>query len=120
MAFRDDLRTAIYYEGAALDDLTITWRRANKTLIDFSSGYTFTVLLADHRTPDALAFAAKNNQAHFTGAATDPNLSVHWVAADLPTLTPGRYQGLIQAVRDADSKARKMPFEIHIRRVPGP
>ena len=118
MQLREDLLTVVYFKGAALDDMECHWRHADRSVIDFTEAHEFTLWLADVTDPDTLVLT-KTDQGHFTGAATAPNLTVHWVPADLD-LDPGRFNGLIEAIRTSDSKPRYLPFNLWLRRKPGP
>jgi len=55
------------------------------TLIDFSSGYTFQVLLVNRDGTIALT-----KTSGITGAATAPNVTVAWASGEL-NITPGLY-----------------------------
>lgn len=99
-----------YIQGADLPDAAITWRDRNNSIIDFSSGHTFSLKIG---TPGQTALLTKSTG--FTGAATSPNLTVAWATSgELNTLTAGTYSGQIKATRNSDSKDRFLPFEIKI------
>lgn len=70
--------------GAELPDYTATWRDGNAAVIDFSTGYTFTLRLG---IPGREADFEKTSG--ITGASTAPNITVAWTAAELDDLTPG-------------------------------
>ena len=99
-----------YIQGADLPDAAITWLDRNGSVIDFSSGYTFSLKIG---TPGQTALLSKSSG--FTGAATSPNLTIAWATSgELNTIAAGVYSGQIKATRNSDSKDRFMPFEIKI------
>lgn len=103
--------TVTYIKGADLPDLTITWKDGNGNLIDFSSGWTFAALIGQNG--QSADFAKTTG---FTGAATDPNLTIAWaVTGELNSLDARKsYQVAITATRTADSKERKMTVSVFI------
>lgn len=101
------MSTIVYTLGADLPDLAITWRDSSDTLIDFSTGHTFTVKIG---RPGATAFVTKT--LGITGAATAPNVSISWSITDLASLAAGIYTIQIVARRIVDSKDRFYPAPI--------
>lgn len=99
-----------YIAGAELPDLSLTWWDSNDALIDFSTGYTFTVKVG------VLGSAALfTKTTGITGAATDPNVTIGWsTAAELTTLSAGTYAVQVIARRTADSKDRVFPTPISL------
>lgn len=93
-----------YRSGAELPDLAIEWRDRDGNLIDFSSGWTFTVKVG---TDLATAFTKTTG---ITGAATSPNVLVQWATSgELSTLAAGQYRIELTARRTSDSKDRAYP-----------
>lgn len=91
-----------YKQGAELPDLTFEWKDSTGALIDFSSGYTFSLKLGK---PGQTATLTKTTG--ITGAATSPNITVAWsTSAELNTLAGGVYTLELVATRVSDSKQR--------------
>jgi len=91
-----------YYQGAELGDLPFSWYDSDGTVIDFSSGYTFSVKVG---VPGAAASFTKTTG--ITGAATAPNVTIGWATTDeLNSLSAGDYVVQITATRTSDSKTR--------------
>lgn len=95
-------------QGAELPDLTITWRDQNDAIINFATGYTFTLKLGQ---PGQAATLTKTTG--ITGSANSPNITVTW-AGDLDMLPPALYTLQLTARRTADGKDRilTVPFKI--------
>lgn len=95
-----------YTVGAELPDITLTWYDSNNNLIDFSTGYTFTIKVG---IPGSTALFTKTTG--ITGAATDPNVTIAWATTlELATLTVGTlYTAQVIARRTSDSKDRFFP-----------
>jgi hypothetical protein len=68
----------------------IIWKDWSGTLIDFSTGFTFTVKL----TQDGVTALTKST--NIVGSATEPNIRISWDADELD-LTPGVYQMWVYA-----------------------
>lgn len=98
-----------YIAGAELPDLAITWRASNGDVIDFSSGWTFTVKVGK---PWGEAEIVKTNGV--TGAAAAPNVTVAWAAGELDGLDPGDYDLEVLARRMSDNKDRAMKATLRI------
>lgn len=101
-----------YMSGAELPDLPLEWRDGDGDLIDFSSGYTFTVYVA----PAESKAASFTKTTGITGAATSPNVVLAWptTGAELNGLTAGVYDVQVKARRTSDSKDRWFPNQITI------
>lgn len=100
-----------YNAAAELPDATFAWRDDDKNLIDFSSGFSFQLKLSlDGKTADLTKVDG------FTGAATDPNVTVSWDVDELSVLAPGPYSGQLRARRDSDSKDRYLTFSLRVDR----
>lgn len=98
-----------YVQGAALPDLAIRWTDAAGNVIDFSTGYSFTVRVGKQGKP-----AEVEKTDGVEGAATDPNLTISWDAGELDPLTPGIWTVEIIATRDSDSRPRVMTTPISV------
>lgn len=106
-----------YYTGDELGDAGLYWRDGNGALIDFTSGYTFSLRIYDHDGSTVLVTKSTG----ITGAAGSltvptPNVTVAWATtAELTSITtPGDYQLRLTATRVADSKTRTFPATIRI------
>lgn len=93
-----------------LGDAGLFWYDSNGALIDFSSGYTFSLKVYDDTST---AFFTKSSG--ITGAAGSltsdpptPNVTVAWAtSSELGTITsPGVYPLRLTATRGSDSKTR--------------
>ena len=100
-----------YPAGAELPDMTFTWTDSNGDLIDFSSGYTFTVKVG---IPGVAAVFTKTTG--ITGTGTDPNVTVEWATTgELALLdTATEYQGQVIAQRTSDFKDRVFAFRLFL------
>lgn len=79
----------------------VEWRDGLNALIDFSTGYTFTLrIVAEDGT------VALTKTANITGAATVPNVSVAWAVGEL-NITPGDYQLRLVATTGGRDRAFK-------------
>lgn len=76
----------IYYEGAELPDVEITWLDPDGNVINFASGYTFAV-----RIGIAGESAQVTKTSGINGAAAAPNITISWDAGELDALNPGEY-----------------------------
>lgn len=96
-----------YRKDQELPNVTLEWRDANGSLIDFSTGWTFTVKLALASAPSAVLVTKTTG---ITGAATSPNLLIDWSTTDWSTLTAAAtgttYVAHVYARRNSDSKDR--------------
>jgi hypothetical protein len=77
----------------------VEWSDRDGNLINFATGYTFTLKLVNVAT-GAVALTKTTN---ITGAATAPNISVAWAAGDL-AVTAGSYW--VKLVATASSRDR--------------
>jgi hypothetical protein len=80
--------TIEYYVGAELDPIDITWKEADESTVrDFSSGWTFTVLVGQIGQP-----AEITKTTGITGSAPPgPNVVIDWDPDELDVLVPGEY-----------------------------
>lgn len=102
-----------YVATAERPSLDIWWFDRTSTLIDFSSGYTFSLKIG---TPGSAALLTKTT--NITGAAGagtaptgTPNVVVAWAAGDLD-LTDGTYDAELTAT--TSSLDRVLRFQITI------
>jgi hypothetical protein len=93
--------TWTYHRSDELPDIPLEWRDYADALIDYSTGWTFTVKLVNPAT----GAAALTKTSGIVGAATSPNVLIQWAAADL-NITPGTYLLRLTARRTSDSKDR--------------
>jgi hypothetical protein len=99
-----------FVQGSDLPDLTLTWTDTNGAVIDFSTGWTFTLQVG--RAPDVAVLTVTTG---ITGTAIAPNITVAWAASGgLDSLAPGRWTGQLTAVRTADNKKRRMQFDFTV------
>jgi hypothetical protein len=100
-----------YVVGSDLPDLAITWRDSAGALIDYSSGYTFSL-----RVGHAGSAASLTKSAGISGAASAPNVTVAWATTgELNTLPIGAYDAQLVATRVSDSKQRIFGFGLRMR-----
>ena len=92
-----------YYQGAEKPDFGIGWLDANGTVIDFSSGYTFTFTLSKDGT------IVYTQTTGITGAATSPNVQVVFPAGWSDSITPDVYLVRLRARLTSGSKDRDWP-----------
>lgn len=97
----NDVRMAV---GAELPDITAVWRDSEGTLIDFSSGWTFTLKLN--------TFPPFVKTTGITGAATSPNVRIAFAAGELDDLPPGTHRAQLWAKR-GDGKDR-VPLDFRL------
>jgi hypothetical protein len=90
----------IYRAGQELPAFAVEWRDRSGALVDFSSGWTFTVKLVNET-----GAAVLTKTAGITGSATAPNVTVGWAADEL-NIVPGTYRVHLTARRTADSLDR--------------
>lgn len=82
-----------YRQDQELPSFAVAWYDNADALINFSSGYTFTVKLVDL----ADGTVALTKTTNISGAATSPNVTVAWAAGELSTLT-ARHQYAVHLV----------------------
>jgi hypothetical protein len=85
----------VYRQDQELPSFAVNWYQkiaGVDTLIDFSTGYTFQLLLVN-TTDGTIALTKTTN---ITGAATSPNVTAAWAAGEL-NLTPGNYLAHLKA-----------------------
>lgn len=88
----------VYLSSSEYPSVQLTWKDSTGAVIDFSSGYTFTVILSIDGA------AALTKTSGISGSATAPNITINWSAGEL-NLTAGLYQ-LFVIARDGASKDR--------------
>jgi hypothetical protein len=75
-----------YSTTTELPTYPITWTDSTGTVIDFATGWTFTLKLGFPGRPAVLT-----KTTGITGAATAPNVTVAWVVDEFAELDPGTY-----------------------------
>ena len=99
-----------YIQGAELPDYTLAWYGQDGELIDFSSGWTFTLLVG---TPGQPALLTKSSG--IAGDDADPNVTIAWASSgELNDLAPGLYTCDLRARRGSDSKDRFARFALRV------
>jgi hypothetical protein len=92
--------------GSELPDDAFEWTDAQGAVIDFSTGWTFSVEVG---FVDQDAVLTKDEG--ISGAATSPNVTISWAEGELDDpLTAGGWPGWITAVNTASGKERKRSF----------
>lgn len=103
---------AVYYQGADLPDLLITWEDDGGVVVDFAAGHTFEVKVAR----EGSTAAAFTKTTGVSGGSSPPNVVVEWATAgELRDLTPGRYTVQVVATRTADGKRRYFQGPLEVR-----
>lgn len=98
-----------YIQSAELPDIEITWRDSDGAIIDFVSGWTFTVRVG------VLGQAAiLEKTTGITGNNTAPNLVISWSSTELNTMATGTYVLQVVARNTASGKDRAMADTITI------
>lgn len=93
-----------YYLGDELGDAELTWNDSDGTLINFASGWTFSVKVG---TPGSAASFTKTTT--ITGASTAPNVTIAWATTgELNSLTAGGYTLQVVATQTSGSKTRTL------------
>lgn len=97
----------IYRADQELPAIAVAWSDRDGTLIDFSTGWTFTAKIALATNP-TVVLATKTTG--ITGAATSPNVTIDFSTSDFSALTAAAagtlYVVHLYARRTADSKDR--------------
>jgi hypothetical protein len=99
--------------GSELPDDAFEWTDAQNSLINFSTGWTFQVVVG---FPNQTAVLTKTTG--ITGAATAPNVTISWADGELDDpLTAGTWPGWISATNTA-GKNRKRSFLLKLNPPP--
>jgi hypothetical protein len=98
-----------YVKGATRPTISIDWYE-NGTLLDFSTGWTFTVKVFPYRPRGGTATFTKT--AGITGASTSPNIAISWSNSDLGALTAGHFTLEVSAVNGSATYRRQWPLQI--------
>lgn len=109
--------TIEYIKGADLDDLGL-FIRANRKLINLSSGHTFTLVVGDG-TSGTAGFTKTTSMVGAAGSGTPPNgvpnLVVTWeTTGELNDLTAGRYMCQLTILRTSDQRQRVRQFRLQL------
>jgi hypothetical protein len=102
-----------YHSTADRPVLQLWLQDDDGTLIDFSSGYTFSLKIGE---PGSAALLTKSSSiTGAAGAGTEPtgtpNVTVTWTAGEL-ALTPGNYTGQLTATISSLDRVFTFPFTI--------
>lgn len=104
----------VYLTTSEYPSVQLTWNDSNGNLINFASGYTFTVILSKNST------AVLTKTSGIVGAATAPNITINWAVGELD-IAAGNYSMYVIA-RDGASKDRVFnaasPPQIRIVKTP--
>lgn len=100
---------AEYIKGAELPDVAMTWNDPVSGIIDFTSGWTFSL-----RIGAVGQTALLEKTSGFTPGAAPPNLVIAWAAGELDSLPPGVHTVDVEARNTGSNKDRKRRFEIEI------
>lgn len=95
-------------KAAELPPLPLAWTDRDGTIIDFSTGWTFTMLLASVDAKDTIV---NTKTTGFTGAATSPNLLIARTLNEYAALADGFYEATIIPKRTSDNFERD-PFMV--------
>lgn len=96
-----------YMQGAELPDVAFTWTDEETGLLDFSTGWSFTVRVGISGSP-----ALIEKTVGISGAATAPNVIIAWEPDELDVLAVGTYDVDVIARNDGTSKDRKATFPL--------
>lgn len=94
------MNTYTYMADSEAPSVPLEWKDYAGNLIDFSSGYTFTVQLVD---TDGVKRLTKTSG--IVGSATSPNVVITWANGELAALAAGAYRMLVYA-RDGSGADR--------------
>lgn len=104
------MTSIVYYrQGADLPSPAVTWTDDLDGLIDFSSGWSFTLKVG---FPGRDAVLTKT--AGITGASTDPNVTISWSPDELGPVTPGAWPAELHAHNSSTNKDRIKEFILRI------
>lgn len=98
-----------YIQGAELPDIEVTWRDSDGSIIDYSTGYTFTILLGQLGQ-----VATLTKTTGIVGDNTAPNLLITWSNTEIESLAVATYVMQITARHTATGKDRKMHDSVTI------
>lgn len=95
--------------GSELPDDAFDWTDAEDNLINFSSGWTFSLEVGFSGEDPVLT-----KSTGITGAATSPNVTISWSSGQLDTpLTAGVWPGWIIATRDGRERKRSFLLKLN-------
>lgn len=100
--------------GSELPDDAFEWTDGQGNVINFSTGWTFTVVVG---FPNQAPTLTKTDG--ITGAATAPNVTISWADDELDDpLTAGSWPGWISATNTGSGKNRKRSFLLKLNPAP--
>jgi hypothetical protein len=88
----------VYLTSQEYPSIRLVWKDGDGAVINFSSGYTWTVMLSQQNV------AVLTKTTGVIGAATSPNVTINWATGELD-IAEGVYD-LIVIARDGASKDR--------------
>lgn len=95
------MTTVEYVKGSELPDLAITWTDTNGAVINFETGWTFTVRIGVEGQA-----AEHTKTTGIDGNATAPNVVIAWSAGELDDLAARVWACQITAHNEATGKDR--------------
>lgn len=98
-----------YIQGAELPDIEVTWKDSDGAVIDFSTGFTFTVRLGQIGQ-----VATLTKTTGITPSATTPNLVISWSNTEIESLAANTYTMEVIARHTSSGKDRKMHDQVTI------
>ncbi len=87
----------VYLSTQESPAIQLTWKDSTGTPIDFSSGYTFKVMVSQ------LSTSLVNKTSGITGASTAPNITISWSANEL-NITEGIYDLIVIAANGSSER----------------
>lgn len=103
------MTTVEYVKGSELPDLAITWTDTNGDVINFATGWTFTVRIGVEGQE-----AEHTKTSGISGAATAPNVTVAWSAGELDDLAARVWSCQVTARNEATGKDRTRSLLLQI------
>lgn len=96
--------------GSELPDDAFEWTDAQGAVIDFSTGWTFSVEVGFPGQDPVLT-----KTVGITGAATSPNVTIAWAAGELDDpLTAGQWPGWITATNSGKDRKRSFLLRLNL------
>ena len=103
----------VYLSTQESPAIQLIWKDSTGTPIDFSTGYTFKVMVSQLQT------ALINKTTGITGAATAPNVTIAWAANEL-NITEGVYDLIVIASTGSNDRVFRPgnPPQLQVVKVP--
>ena len=102
------MTTYDYRTDSELPVVPIYWQDATGDYYDFSSGWTFTVLVVDASTRE-VKLTKTSGITGAEGDADTPNIVIAWAAGEMATIGAGHREVMLNARRSADSFDLPLP-----------